>query len=65
MRFRGAGRALIAVGVVCMIFYILAALNGGSTTAMRVGNVLFYVGIVTILLGIAVRLLRQSPRRRP
>ncbi len=54
----------MAVGVVCMIFYILAALNGISARAMRIGNVLFYVGIVAIPLGIAVHLLRgRAPNR--
>jgi hypothetical protein len=52
----------MAVGVVCMIFYILAALNGASAAAMRVGRWMFYVGIVAIIVGFVVRLSRQIPR---
>jgi hypothetical protein len=61
MRFKGAGRALMATGVVCIIFYILTALSDLSATVLRVGKVLFYVGIVALILGVVVRLLRQSP----
>ncbi len=62
MRFNGVGRALMAAGVVCIIIYVLAGLYGTSATALRVGNVLFYVGIIAIILGIAVRLSRSTSR---
>lgn len=59
MRFKGAGRALMAAGVVCVVAYILVALNGESATALRVGKVLFYVGICAVVAGLSVRLFRQ------
>jgi small-conductance mechanosensitive channel len=62
MRFRGAGRALMATGVVCLIIYVLANLYGVNYTALRVGNILLFVGIVSIVIGIALRLSRTSPR---
>ena len=45
MRMRGAGRALIAAGVVCIIIYVLISLYGVSATGLRIGKVLLYVGI--------------------
>ncbi|HET9786293.1 MAG TPA: hypothetical protein VFP47_04115 [Pyrinomonadaceae bacterium] len=62
MRFRGAGRALMATGVVCLIIYVLANLYGVNYTALRVGNILLFVGIVSIVIGIALRLSRTSTR---
>ncbi|HET6646879.1 MAG TPA: hypothetical protein VFH01_06100 [Pyrinomonadaceae bacterium] len=62
MRFRGAGRALMATGVVCLIIYVLANLYGTNYTALRVGNILLFVGIVSIVIGIALRLSRTSTR---
>lgn len=41
----------MAVGVASMLFYILLALRGLSVLEVRIGNVLFYVGIVTLPLG--------------
>ncbi len=62
MRLRGAGRSLIATGVVCIIIYVLVSLYGLSATGLRIGNMLLYVGIVVLILGIALRLSRASPR---
>jgi uncharacterized membrane protein YtjA (UPF0391 family) len=58
MKLKGAGRSLMAAGVACIIIYVLASLYGLSATALRVGKVLLYVGIVIIVIGLAVRLLR-------
>jgi hypothetical protein len=60
MRFRGAGRALMAVGVVCMLFYILIALYSVTPNLRKFGSGLFYAGIAAILIGLVVRLWRQS-----
>ena len=64
MRFIGAGRALMAAGAACVIIYVLAGLYGDSATALRVGKLLFYIGIIAIVLGIAVRLSRSTPSSR-
>lgn len=62
MKFKGAGRILMAAGVVGIIFYILAALYGESGTAIAIGRVLFYFGIAAIVIGLALRLSRISTR---
>ncbi|MBV9211615.1 MAG: hypothetical protein JOZ52_13335 [Acidobacteria bacterium] len=61
MRFRGVGRALMAAGVGCLIFYILIALYSVTPALIKFGNLLFYVGIVALIVGVVVRLMRQSP----
>lgn len=61
MRFRGAGRALMAAGVVCMLFYILIALYSVTPALRKFGSVMFYAGIAAIIVGVVVRLSRQSP----
>ncbi|MBA3355369.1 MAG: hypothetical protein H0U18_05390 [Pyrinomonadaceae bacterium] len=61
MRMRGAGRALMATGVVCIILYVLVSLYGLSATGLRIGTLLLYAGIVMIILGVALRLSRTSP----
>jgi uncharacterized membrane protein len=58
MKLRGAGRSFIAAGVVCIVIYVLVSLYEVSATALRVGNLLLYVGIVIIIIGLAVRLSR-------
>jgi len=62
MRLRGTGRALIGTGVGCVIIYVLISLYGLSATGLRIGTYLLYLGIVMIVAGIIVRLLRTSPR---
>ena len=52
----------MATGVVCLIIYVLVNLYGLSSTALRVGNILLLVGIVSIVIGIALRLSRTSTR---
>ena len=62
MKLRGTGRSLIGTGVVCVIVYVLLSLYGLSATGLRIGTFLLYLGIVMIIIGIAVRLSRTSPR---
>lgn len=62
MKLRGAGRSLMATGVVCIIIYVLVSLYGLSATALRIGNLLLFVGIVIIIIGLALRLSRTVPR---
>lgn len=42
----------MAGGVLCLIIYALLALQGQSPLNVRVGGILFYVGVVAIPLGI-------------
>ena len=58
MRFRGAGRAFIATGVIFIMVYVLISLYGLSATGLRIGTVLLYVGIVLFIVGLSVRLAR-------
>lgn len=51
MRTRGLGRSIMAGGVVCVIIYALLAMNGATPLNVRVGGILFYVGVVAIPLG--------------
>jgi hypothetical protein len=55
MNRRDIGWALMAAGIVCILFYILISLRGLSPTSMRVGGTLFYVGIVGIAVGAVLR----------
>jgi len=56
MKLKGGGRSLMAAGVACIIIYVLVSLYGLSTTALRIGTVLLYVGVAMIIIGLAVRL---------
>ena len=60
MRFEGAGRGLMAAGIVCIIIYVLAALYGFSAPALRIGSMLRYIGVVAIIIGLVLRLSRPS-----
>jgi hypothetical protein len=51
----------MAAGVACMIFYILSALYSVTPALIKFGNLLFYVGIAALIVGVAVRLMRQNP----
>lgn len=62
MKLRGAGRSLIATGMVFVIVYVLISLYGLSANGLRIGKLLLYVGIVMVIIGVAVRLSRTSPR---
>ena len=61
MKLKGAGRSLIATGVVFIIIYVLVSLYGLSSTGLTIGKVLLYVGIGMVIVGVAVRLSRASP----
>ncbi|HEX8494570.1 MAG TPA: hypothetical protein VF658_17120 [Pyrinomonadaceae bacterium] len=63
MKTRGLGRSIMAVGVLCLIIYALLALQGQSPLGVRVGGILFYVGVVAIPLGVI--LLWTGEMKRP
>ena len=52
MKTRGLGRSVMAAGVACIIFYILLALRRPFTFDAGAANILFYVGIVALPLGL-------------
>lgn len=52
MKTRGLGRTVMAAGVACILFYILLALRRPSTFDSGAANILFYVGIVALPLGL-------------
>ncbi|HET6669193.1 MAG TPA: hypothetical protein VFH15_03080 [Pyrinomonadaceae bacterium] len=60
MRFRGAGRAFIATGVIFIFVYILVSLYGLSAKGLRIGTLLLYVGIVLFIVGLSLRLARRT-----
>jgi hypothetical protein len=59
MKYKGAGRGLIAAGVVCLLIYVLISLYGLSATGLRVGTLLLYAGVIMVIVGIVVRLSRK------
>ncbi|CAN5815342.1 hypothetical protein BH18ACI4_BH18ACI4_03630 [soil metagenome] len=61
MRLRGAGRSLMATGVVFIVIYVLVSLYGLSATGLRIGTLLLYAGIIMFIIGLALRLSRTSP----
>lgn len=42
----------MAAGVVCLAVYALLAMSGDAALGIRVGGILFYVGVVAIPLGL-------------
>lgn len=50
-----AGWVLTVAGAACMLAYMLTALRGVSPSLVRVGGVLFYVGIGVFLAGAVLR----------
>ena len=52
MKTRGLGRSIMAGGVVCLAGYALLAMSGGTPLNVRIGGILFYVGVVAIPLGL-------------
>ena len=60
MRLKGAGRAFIATGVVFIFVYLLVSLYGLSSTGLRIGTLLLYVGIVLFIIGLLLRLARTG-----
>lgn len=63
MRTRGLGRSIMAAGVVSLIIYALLALHGSYPFNVRVGGLLFYIGIVALPLGVI--LLWTGETKRP
>jgi hypothetical protein len=54
MKTRGIGRSVMAAGVACIILYILLALRRPLTFDTGAANILFYVGVVALPLGLAL-----------
>jgi uncharacterized membrane protein HdeD (DUF308 family) len=54
MRRREIGRILMAVGALCGISFTLINLSEPATTATQVSNLLMYIGIITIAVGLIV-----------
>jgi xanthosine utilization system XapX-like protein len=54
MSSRDAGRILMTVGVLCGLSFTLINLSGPATTATALSNLLMYIGIVTIAVGLIV-----------
>jgi hypothetical protein len=53
MKTRGLGKAVMAAGMGCILLYILLALRRPSTfDAGGAANILFYVGVVALPLGL-------------
>jgi uncharacterized membrane protein YtjA (UPF0391 family) len=52
MKTRGAGRSVMAAGVACILLYILLALRRPFTFDAGAANILFYVGVVALPLGL-------------
>lgn len=63
MKTRGLGRSIMAGGVVCVLTYALLAMRGATPLNVRVGGLLFYVGVVAIPLGVI--LLWTGEMKRP
>jgi hypothetical protein len=55
MNRKRTGRILSALGAACVFGYVLTALRGVSPLLVRVGGVLFYVGIGALLAGVVLR----------
>ena len=64
MKTRGLGRSIMAAGAVCIMFYILLAIWSKSTFNAGVGNILFYVSVVTLPLGFILLMIGEMKRRR-
>lgn len=54
MRRKVAGRILMVTGVFCGISFVLINLSGPAATATQISNLLMYIGIVTISVGLIV-----------
>jgi hypothetical protein len=59
------GAALIAVGVGCVLFYVLTSPRGVSPTLVRAGGAAFYFGIASLIAGVAIRISRRRGTGRP
>jgi hypothetical protein len=56
--------SILAAGVVCLIFYSLLALRRPSTFDLGIGNLLFYVGIILLPLGVILLLTGELKSRK-
>ena len=54
----------MAAGAACVLFYTLLAILSVSTFSEGAGNLLFYVGVVTVPLGVILFLTGEMNRRR-
>lgn len=52
METRGLGRSVMAAGLACILIYILLALRRPTTFDSGAANILFYVGVVALPLGL-------------
>ena len=64
MKTRVLGRSIMAAGAACAMFYTLLMILSVSTFNAGIGNLLFYVGVVTIPLGVILLLTGEMERRR-
>jgi uncharacterized membrane protein YtjA (UPF0391 family) len=64
MKTRGLGRSIMAAGAACVMFYTVLAIWSVSTFNVGAGNILFYVGVVTVPLGIILLLTGEMKRHR-
>jgi uncharacterized membrane protein YtjA (UPF0391 family) len=64
MKTRGLGRSIMAAGAACIMFYTLLAILSVSTFNAGVGNILFYVGVIAVPLGVILLLTGEMERRR-
>jgi hypothetical protein len=64
MKTRGISLTIMAAGIVCLLLYALLALWRPSTFDMGAGKLLFYVGVVTLPLGVILLLTGEMKRRK-
>jgi hypothetical protein len=64
MKTRRMSMSIMAAGVVCLVLYTLLALWRPATFDMGAGKILFYVGAVTLPLGVILLLTGEMKRRR-
>jgi len=64
MKTRGISMSIMAAGVVCLVLYALLALWRPATFDMGAGRLLFYVGVVTLPLGVILLLTGEMKRRK-
>lgn len=64
MKIRGLGGSVMAAGLACIIFYVLLALRSPFTFDAAALNILFYVGVVALPLGLILLWAGVLKRRR-
>jgi hypothetical protein len=60
MTRKRAGWVLLVTGAICMFGYMLTSLRGVSPLLVRIGGMLFYVGIGVLLAGLLLRWPRRT-----